>query len=385
MSYQVGDAASRLQDTVADGRLANPFYRQQQLRKIQKSLIERRDTLIEALIKDSLVTSNEAFTELYSTVAAVKSFFDQTSPTKQLEAEYAVARNQDAPLARQGLGIVVIKLQFHTYLFSTISPICAALASGNAVLLIVKETLRCLPLAVIKLLKESLDPGIVEIATSEPDRLGASLSVDQVADDRLPDTLSCPQQARTVAIVDRTCVLKDAARSLWFARTAFGGASPYAPDIIFVNEFIKTDFLKALVTCCLDNHDAYPSDSNGHASAKDSVTGKLVQGLKCISAGAWGQIVEITQSLEDVIEAANNFSRDTKLATFAFGDPKTCKYILQFVNTDAGFANVVPKELFVGPAAPRGYPIELGTRYSLPEDLTYGSPTQRVGGKSLGQ
>ncbi|KAM0433836.1 hypothetical protein ACHAQK_009058 [Fusarium lateritium] len=345
MSYQVGDAVTTLQDTVADGRLANPFYRQQQLRKIQKSLIERKDTLIEALIKDSLVTRNEAFTELYSTVSAVKSFFDQTSPTEQLEAEYAVARNRDALLARQGVGIVVIKPQSHTYLFSTISPICAALASGNAVLLIVKQTFRHLPLAVTKLLKESLDPGIVEIASTEPEGLGASLSVDQVVDDRLPDTLSCPEQACTVAIVDRTCILQDAARSLWFARTAFGGTSPYAPDIIFVNEFIKNDFLKALVTCCLKNHDAYPSNSNGHVSAKGSVISELAQGSKCISAGAWGQIVEISQSLEDVIEVANSLLPDTKLATFTFGDPKTCKYILQFVNADAGFANIVPKEL----------------------------------------
>jgi acyl-CoA reductase-like NAD-dependent aldehyde dehydrogenase len=138
MSSQAGDAAiTRLQDIIADGRLANAFYRQQQLRKIQKALIERKDTLIEALVKDSPVTRNEAFTELYSTISAAKSYFDQTSPTKDLETEYAVARNQDAPLARRGVGIVVIKPQCHTPLFSTISPLCAALASGNAVLLVV--------------------------------------------------------------------------------------------------------------------------------------------------------------------------------------------------------------------------------------------------------
>ncbi|KAF5656718.1 aromatic ring-opening dioxygenase family [Fusarium heterosporum] len=211
MPSQTGDAAiNRLQDTVADGRVANAFYRQQQLRKIQKALIQTKDTLIEALVKDSLVMRNEAFTEFYSTVSAAK------------------------------------------------------------------QTTRHLPPVITKLLKESLDPRIVEIALSEPDRLGASLSVDQVADDRLPDTLSCPQQAHTVAIVDRTGLLQDTARSLWFARTAFGGASLYAPDIIVVNKFIKNDFLKALLTCCLENHDAYSSDSNGHVSVEHSVTSKLV-------------------------------------------------------------------------------------------------------------
>ncbi|KAM0558071.1 hypothetical protein ACHAPJ_005238 [Fusarium lateritium] len=296
MSSQAGDAAiTRLQDTVADGRLANSFYRQQQLRKIQKSLIDRKDTLIEALVKDSLVTRSEAFTELYSTVSAARSYFDQTSPTQSLSVEYAVARNQDAPMARQGVGIVVIKPQFHTFLFSTVSPLCAALASGNVVLLVLERALLYLPPIIITLLKESLDPGIVEVASSEPNGFGGSLYVDQLADDNLPNSLSHPRHARTVAIVDRTCDLQDAVQSVWFARTAFGGTSPYAPDIIFVNEFVKSAFLNALVACCLENHDTYPSRSNGHLSMNGSVTGNLAKGSKCISAGAWGQIVEITQ------------------------------------------------------------------------------------------
>ncbi|KAJ4258813.1 hypothetical protein NW762_007900 [Fusarium torreyae] len=292
MSSQAEDAAiTRLQDTVADGRLANSFYRQQQLRKIQKALIERKDTLIEAIVKDSLVTRSEAFTELYSTVSAARSYFDQTSPTQSLDVEYAVARNQDAPTARQGVGIVAIKPQFHTFLFSTISPICAALASGNAVLLV--------------LLKESLDSGIVEIASSEPNGSGVSLYVDQLANGNLPNTLSHPQQARTVAVVDRTCDLQDAVKSLWFARTAFGGTSPYAPDIIYVNEFVKSAFLNALVGCCLKNHDTYPSRSTGHLSVNGSVTGDLAKGSKCISAGAWGQIVEITQRYVQSLKIAS--------------------------------------------------------------------------------
>ena len=139
MSPQSGDAISRLQDTVADARLANAFYRQDQLAKVQKSIIDKKDELLGAMVKDVMVTNRETFAELYSTVSAIKTYLDQISPAKELEVEYSVAHNQDSKSARQAVGVVVIKPQAHTFLFSTISALCAAIASGNPVLLVVSS------------------------------------------------------------------------------------------------------------------------------------------------------------------------------------------------------------------------------------------------------
>lgn len=50
-------------------------------------------------------------------------------------------------------------------------------------------------------------------------------------------------------------------------------------------------------------------------------------------------------SLEDAIETANSLVSGSAAATYAFGNWKTCKYLLQFVNADVGFANLIPTEL----------------------------------------
>ena len=146
------------------------------------------------------------------------------------------------------------------------------------------------------LLNETLDPGVVEVVSSEPPEIeGPLIRIDQLGDGGSLNTLNCSQKALTVAIVDRTCTLEDVANSIWMARSSFGGTSPYAPDIILVNEFAKQDFVNALISTCLKNHDVYPSKSNGHFSISRNIKNSLQQASTCISSGAWGQIIEITK------------------------------------------------------------------------------------------
>jgi hypothetical protein len=51
--------------------------------------------------------------------------------------------------------------------------------------------------------------------------------------------------ARSVAIVDRTADIEIAAQAIINARFSFQGQSPYAPDLVIVNEFVKKDFFAA--------------------------------------------------------------------------------------------------------------------------------------------
>ncbi|KAJ3524038.1 hypothetical protein NM208_g12208 [Fusarium decemcellulare] len=386
MSRSTEDAIARLQDTVADGRVANAFYRQQQLAKVQSFLIEREGDLINALTTDFRITKKEAFAEVFLTVSAIKSYLDQTLPRKELDIEYSVSRGQDAVEIRQGIGIAIIQPQSHTLLFSTLSPLCAAIAAGNAVLLVMEQKLQILPQLLRELLGEALDPGVVEIVSSEPAEIPASIRVIQVEDSKLLNSLSFPHKALSVAVVDRTSPFGDAAQFLWKARTAFGGSSPYAPDIIFVNEFAKDEFVDALLKQVSKFPDDHYEVLKGHSKESSVADSGLAKGLRCISSGVWGQLVEITdrhvlakygklqertfqicpyRSLEDVVDTVNGLSSEPNLATFAFGDAKTCKYILQFVDADVGFANTIPTELLVGPAAPHGFPTNLPTRFSL--------------------
>ena len=53
--------------------------------------------------------------------------------------------------------------------------------------------------------------------------------------------------SRAVAIVDRGVDIKQTASAIVTARFGFGGNSPYAPDVVLVHEFIKKEFLVAVV------------------------------------------------------------------------------------------------------------------------------------------
>ena len=51
--------------------------------------------------------------------------------------------------------------------------------------------------------------------------------------------------ARAVAVVDRTADVEAAARAITTARFCYGGRSPFAPDLVLVNEFVKKAFIEA--------------------------------------------------------------------------------------------------------------------------------------------
>jgi acyl-CoA reductase-like NAD-dependent aldehyde dehydrogenase len=140
MSPHADDVIATLQDTVADGRLTNPVYRREQLAKLLSALIDSRESIKDALVKDTFVTQSEAFAEIYQTLAALRSHIDATSPTTQLAAEYSIAEGKDATSLRQGLGIVALDPQSHTPLFSIFSPLGAAVAAGNPVVLVVSKS-----------------------------------------------------------------------------------------------------------------------------------------------------------------------------------------------------------------------------------------------------
>jgi acyl-CoA reductase-like NAD-dependent aldehyde dehydrogenase len=52
-------------------------------------------------------------------------------------------------------------------------------------------------------------------------------------------------QSRTLTIVDRTANIEAAAKAIITARFSFQGTSPYAPDLVIVNDFAKKKFFEA--------------------------------------------------------------------------------------------------------------------------------------------
>lgn len=111
------------------------------------------------------------------------------------------------------------------------------------------QTTSSLPALLRKILPETLDHDTFTIIAHKPDPsfLNKALIVDQTGESNPNSGLVSPATARTVAIVDRTANITEAAQALVAARFALGGRSPYSPDLVLVHEFAMKPFVEAVI------------------------------------------------------------------------------------------------------------------------------------------
>ena len=119
-----------------------------------------------------------------------------------------------------------------------------------------------LPGLLRQILTDALDRDTFAVTTQRPDAsfLSKALLVIQNDSETLNGLIS-PATARTVAIVDRTANVSDAAQALVTARFALGGRSPYSPDVVLVNEFVMKPFVEAVI----QHASKYLAGENGEA------------------------------------------------------------------------------------------------------------------------
>ncbi|THW52220.1 aldehyde dehydrogenase PutA, partial [Aureobasidium pullulans] len=191
------------------------------------------------------------------------------------------------------------------------------------------------------------------------------------------------------AIVDRTANLDETAKALVNARFSFNGKSPYAPDVIFINEFTKKDFLQALLRHSVSfdevvEREKSPTRRTGRENGiRDLISSLQKDGSgRVIAQESNRAILEVTKrstsllknkisepvllvhsvkSLDDAIDFINNNGNEL-LAAYHFGENAQCKYLSQFVSSQVSYVNHIPAELLVGPAFPVGHPVT-STRY----------------------
>jgi hypothetical protein len=88
--------------------------------------------------------------------------------------------------------------------------------------------------------------------------------------------------SRVIAVVDRSANLKDAAMDIVRARFSFRGQSPYAPDLVLVNEFCIKEFCKLVAECALsflagDVNDASAAEKSSRRSRSESLQKDLTE------------------------------------------------------------------------------------------------------------
>jgi len=408
----------RLRAAAIDGRAHNVFYRQVQLERLSQALTNNASKLRDAIATDYGHSPAEVAVELNLAISAIRRDYATLEPKAAHQEEYLIASGEDAPNSRRPAGIVYIEPCTHTLLYSVVTPLSAAIAAGNCVVVLVRpakcmerldvafadltfqleNNLRAVSSLLRRILPSALDPDTFAIASSPIDDqsfLDLAIHVNQYDSERWPkvNQIASPVRCRTLAVVDRTGNVTLAAKELVAARFSFGGSSPYAPDVVFVNEFARQSFLQAVVAECVQaGSSARAAEDMKLKSTVSSRVDERIESLKSLDSGlrvvvqeSNFAVVEVTsrktslliqksaapvlvvhavRSLDDVIDLVGSTSKGMPaLAAFHFSNPASAKYLTQFIDANVSFVNSIPRELLVGPAYPTAHPIDLSMRY----------------------
>lgn len=132
-----------------------------------------------------------------------------------------------------------------------------------------------------------------------------------------------------VAIVDRNANFDQAAAAIVRSCSAFNGQSPYSPDLVLVNEFVKKDLLQALVkhTIALGNH--FSSGSSQRNAASKQILQDTQRELNgdVITTGERGSIFEAQERTQRLL------SRTSKGALITFQAVKSLDDGIDFVTS----------------------------------------------------
>ncbi|KAF2152847.1 ALDH-like protein, partial [Myriangium duriaei CBS 260.36] len=379
-----------LRAAVVDGRLRNTLYRLEQLQKLHKVLAQDADSIQTAIQNDSGCTAAEARIEYSLALNSLRSRHQELDADKALHDEYLVTNNHSAEHLRNGVGIVIIRAASHTQFFSIVAPLSGALAAGNCIILELERNTRTVPETLKKALEKALDKDIFAIvaeAVRDEKILASSVQVLQDIPGTTPrrDNQIVSLAAPTIAVVDRSADFEATAKALVAARFSFNGRSPFAPDLVLVNEFVKKDLVDALIrhrvtlvepgdvqrsassrsksflSAIQNNHDAHLVTSDTRGAIVD--VGARSEALLHTKVAEPCLVIHSVKSLDDAIDFVNASKRISLAAAYYFGHASMAKYLCQFIDSQVSYVNHIPSELFVGPTFPIGQDIETGIRY----------------------
>ncbi|SMQ51370.1 unnamed protein product [Zymoseptoria tritici ST99CH_3D7] len=361
-----------LRAAAIDGRTHNIYYRQHQLEALHQGLLAHASEIQEAIAADYEHSPSEIAIELHLVISSLRTSYETLQPKKALADEYLVASGKDAPNHRFPAGIVYIEPCKHTLLFSIVAPLSAAIAAGNCVILHLADDSGSLTSVLRNTLQQALHSDTFAIASSsirDSKILDRALVVDQncgIGPRPKANILASPSRSHVVAVVDRTANIKLAARELAAAKIGFGGTSPYAPDVVLVNEFVKEEFLRAVAEerakmSMMDGSKKLKSnrdsDIKAHEENDAAVFDAPARRSESSETNTASSALDVfaVKSLDDAIDYLGSACVGPALAAYHFGNPQVGKYLAQFVDARVSFVNHVNRELLVGPARPAAH------------------------------
>ncbi|THW90421.1 aldehyde dehydrogenase PutA [Aureobasidium pullulans] len=378
--------STSIESAAVDGRARTPRFIQRQLANLHKAITTNAKIIQDAIVADTGAKLREAQLEIHLSISVVKELYDNFSVEEALSQEYRVARGQDWCDRNDAVGTIYLRPQSQNLVYSIVSPLANAIAAGNCVVIESNKPHQALSSKIAEIILQHLDRDTIAFVENlpEPPSKGVLL-IDQTGE--IPkinaSSIHTPgSSARVVALVDRSSDIVSAASSIVQARTAFGGNSVYAPDIVLVNEFAMKEFVQAAKIALSESIEETKGQDITASQTASKIAGIGLtekelrdSGADVVMRGDLGTIAIVedrgssllqrkiygaclilhpVRSLDDGLDLANP-QNDTLLACYHFGALEAAKYTTQFIDSYASFVNYIPIELTVGPAAPIGF------------------------------
>ncbi|KAK3290870.1 Aldehyde/histidinol dehydrogenase [Chaetomium fimeti] len=386
---------SNIRSAAIDGRALNPIFRKTQLKQLHDVLLEKASDIQDAITADTGYALAEVQIEYCLAMRLLAEAYTAIDTGQSLRDEYAVSRGQNMPQAKEAVGIVVIHPAKHAFFSCLMSALVPALAAGNCVIVHGEQSLLRTPRLVLDLITKALDDDVFGTTTSpigESDLDHPHIRVLQNGSEsaHLSHHLVSEPEARVVAVVERDADLDVAARELVRSRFALRGRSPYAPDLVLVNEWVKKEFLEAVVRHTIrfvsdGGKKSPPRTASGQSLSELVRTEKAVNVLSWSSAGAVVEVqdrkspllrrkvqegcllVHAVTSIDDAIDFSKSNGRLG--AAYVFTKPSAAKYICQFLDSPMSFVNHVPTTLLFLPMAPSNISVDPQTHFPYDKAL----------------
>jgi aldehyde dehydrogenase (NAD+) len=249
----------------ATGMTLNEEFRRAQLVKLRKALEKHEGSLLQAFAKDLRKSGTEAyFAEIGVTLAEIRHALQHLRTWMKPERcttpmALAPARSE---IRREPLGRCLILSPWNYPLLLTITPLVAALAAGNTVVLKPSELAPAMSSAVRELLEDTFPPELICVLEGgvEMSRLlldqrwdlicftgGTEVgrSVAQAAAKHLTPCI-LELGGKSPCVVSRSANLKVAARRIIWGKYLNAGQTCLAPDYILAEESIHDALVAAL-------------------------------------------------------------------------------------------------------------------------------------------
>jgi aldehyde dehydrogenase (NAD+) len=259
------------------GTTQDVSWRKQQLNTLRQALDENRDRLLNALFLDLGKTEFEGFaTELggvYTEINHLLKHLDSWSKPHRVKTSLLNFPSRSFTLA-QPLGVVLVMSPWNYPLLLTLSPLAAAMAAGNCIIIkpsrYSENTSRVLesilakhfPSNYIATFQGGTDIN-TELLANRFDHIffTGSTTVGKIvmqAASRYLTPITLEMGGKSPAIVDETANLKLAARRIVWGKCINAGQTCVAPDYVLVKKELQATFVEELKTAIQEMYGIEP-------------------------------------------------------------------------------------------------------------------------------